>query len=181
MAPSTDDPRRPKNAEESLPPFLLTPPPPAPPRLIIRPLRPADIRPLHAACYPDHPFRAFDEACLRALAAYTRGRCFPLIATVQEAIVGRGQLQIYANAAEIADLLVAPAYRDQGIGTALIAVLTNIARHMRRPLLEIGVMPDNVRVLALYQRLGFTISREIRLPQTGKTGIILERLLVIDS
>ncbi len=93
------------------------------------------------------------------------GRCYWLVVCHEaEQIVGSGQLVIYPHGSELANLFVVPARRDEGIGTALIDVLTAIACHLNLTSLEIGVSVNNGRALHLYQRLGFTIDRQIDLP-----------------
>ena len=169
--------RRSQPAGDKLPESLFIPAPLPLPGLTFRLLQSADIDPLHAACYADRPFHTFRESCRRALTRLSQGRCYPLVAVHNGELVGHAQLVIYPNVAEIANLAVAPAWQGQGIGTALITALTQIARHTRHSFLEIGVHESNQRALALYQRLGFTISREIKLPPKGEKGIILEKLL----
>lgn len=175
MPRPTSEPRRLVRA--MLPASLFVPTPLPHPRLTFRLLQPADIGPLHAACYTDRPFLAFLEVCRRALTGLSQGRCYPLVAVQDGELVGQAQLVIYPSAAEIANLAVAPTWQGQGIGTALIAVLTQIARYTGQSVLEIGAHESNQRALALYQRLGFTISREIKLSPNGDKGIILERFL----
>ena len=162
---------------DTLPASLLIPTPLPLTGLAFRLLQAADISPLHTACFADRPFLPFREGCRRALTGLSQGRCYPLVAANSNQLVGHGQLVIYASVAEIANLVVAPAWRGQGIGTALITVLAQIARYTGQSVLEIGAHESNQRALALYQRLGFTISREIKLSPKGDKGIILERLL----
>ena len=172
MPPKIVDPRR-QQGDESL--FI---PPPLPlSGLTVRLMQPADVGWLHDACYPDRPFHLFHESCRRALTRLSQGRCYPIVAVNEGELVGHAQLVIYARVAEIADLAVANAWQGQGVGTALIMALTQIARYTHQSVLEIGVYETNQRALTLYQRLGFIVSREIKLPPKGEKGIILERLL----
>jgi len=101
-----------------------------------------------------------------------------LVAEVSGAgIVGSGQLVRYSGRqAEIADLVVSTAWRDQGVGTALIQVLTQIAQAGRIWHLEIGVTDDNERALALYRRLGFLPEREVTLPGGGSAFFLVKEL-----
>ncbi len=91
-------------------------------------------------------------------------------------IIGSGQLISRANKAEIAELAVHPNYQNRGVGTAIIHILTQIARERQTPLLEIGAAIENKAALRLYRRLGFGRERLIRLP-TNQEAIILKKNL----
>jgi len=84
-----------------------------------------------------------------------------LVATNRHAqVIGYGQLQHIVYTAEISDLIVLPAYRSRGIGTAIIRELVQ-----QTPIryVEIGVALANPRALALYQQLGFMPQTERRM------------------
>jgi ribosomal protein S18 acetylase RimI-like enzyme len=150
----------------TLPLALFTPSTPLS-DFLFRLAQPADLFGWHHACYPTQLFATARERFAHILEMQAAGRCYQVI--VQEsrpdgAIIGGGRLVHYLNNAEIADLNIAPAYQGQGIGAALIEVLLAIGRHLRLPAVEIGVTAENSRALALYQRLGFTEDRRLRLP-----------------
>lgn len=86
--------------------------------------------------------------------------------------MGSAKLIAYVHRVEIADLVVDTPYRDRGIGTALIAILVQIAAHAGFSSVEIGVMAANERALALYKRLGFRVKGELALPGEARALIL---------
>lgn len=78
-------------------------------------------------------------------------------------MIGFGQLTIWSRSAEISDLIVSEAWRNQGIGSAMIARLIESARSLAKNRVEIGVAARNQRALALYRRLGFREDRTLNL------------------
>jgi ribosomal protein S18 acetylase RimI-like enzyme len=91
-------------------------------------------------------------------------------------VIGSGQLIFQADTAEIAELSVHPTYRNQGIGTAIIHILTQIAQERKTSILEIGADIDNEAALRLYRRLGFGRDRYLRLPN-AQEAIVLKKYL----
>ncbi len=150
---------------EPLPAQLFIPPSDALPDMTFRLAVADDLRPLHTTCHADKLFPQFRDHFEKMMGWQRNGRCYWLVVCHEaEQIVGSGQLVIYPHGSELANLFVVPARRDEGIGTALIDVLTAIACHLNLTSLEIGVSVNNGRALHLYQRLGFTIDRQIDLP-----------------
>ncbi len=142
-----------------------TSPAPAPrPAWRLRPALPADSRLLHRYCMPEAE-PAFVERLLRHCqqAALNR-RGLGLVAALPDGrLVGFGQLTLWPRAAEISDLVVAEAWRGQGIGSALITRLIQAAREMAVDKVEIGVALHNYRALRLYRQLGFNYGRTLDL------------------
>ena len=135
----------------------------------------SDCQPLHIACFPEKPFIQFRSHCHHLLEWQDDGRCYWLVGINKTGqINASGQLVLYPHGAELANLSVIPTRRSEGIGTALIGVLTAVARHLQLPSLEISVAVSNTRALALYQRLGFTEDRRLQLPH-DKSVIILHK------
>jgi RimJ/RimL family protein N-acetyltransferase len=148
----------------TLPASLFTSPA-LPPNFTFRLAQSADLPGWHHACYPTQLFTTARERFAHILEMQAAGRCYLVL--VEEpggTIVGGGRLVRFPNGAEIADLNIDPTHQGQGIGTALITVLLTLAHHLALPAVEIGVSSDNGRALALYQRLGFTEDRRLRLP-----------------
>lgn len=136
-----------------------------------------DQRPLHAACFPDKSFAQFHNHFAKMFDWQTKNRCFWLVASDKKGeIVGSGQLVLYPHGSELANLVVVPARRNEGIGSAMIDVLTAVARHLNLTSLEIGVAVSNGRALALYERHGFTIDRQLNLPNQ-EPALILHKTL----
>ena len=93
-----------------------------------------------------------------------QGRGYGIVAYhAQDGILGYGQLTVWPRTTEISDLIVAPAYRGRGIGTALICVLIEKVHVWGLSQVEIGAALSNPRALHLYRRLGFQEDRTIEL------------------
>lgn len=149
----------------------------APSGLSLRLARADDLRPLHTTCHPDKPLLQFRAHFEKMLDWQENDRCCWLVACDETGqIVGSGELVAYPHGNELANLVVIPTRRDEGIGTAMIEVLTAVARHLGLDGLEIGVDVSNGRALALYERLGFTMDRQLNLPNQ-EPAIILHKAL----
>lgn len=160
-----------------LPADLFALPPGAPSDLLLRPVRADDLRPLHTACYPDKPRPQFQAHFEKMYRWRENGRCCWLVACDKTGqIVGSGQLVLYPHGNELANMVVVPARQNEGIGTAMIEVLTAVARHLGLDSLEIGVDVGNGRARQLYQRLGFTIDRQLNLPGQEPALILYKAL-----
>lgn len=154
----------------------LTPKKPIP-GITFRLAQPQDLPALQENCYPETERRPFQDHYSYLLRWQKNGRCAILIAETHfPTIIGSGQLIRRGDTAEIAELSVHPGYRNQGIGTALIDILTQIARQQKTSILEIGAEVNNQAALRLYRRLGFGRNRLLNLP-TGQKAIILNKSL----
>jgi ribosomal protein S18 acetylase RimI-like enzyme len=126
---------------------------------------------LQESCWPDKSLDAVRVLVQRVEILSRRGRGFGIVAesgrAIDRRIIGYAQLTIWPRVAEISDLIVAPAFRDMGIGTALIHYLIEKARIWPMSHVEIGVARSNPRAYALYQRLGFNEDRTITLDIGG--------------
>jgi len=92
-----------------------------------------------------------------------QGRGLGIIVLDDARVIAYGQVAMWTRCAEISDLLVSEDYRSQGIGTAMIQYLAQVARDIYAPCLEIGVVERNERALALYEKLGFERTRTLML------------------
>jgi len=160
----------------TLPPHLLQPPLAAPADLRFRLVGQDDYDVLYAMSYAHKGAGKFWHHFEQLLEWQENGRAAWLIAERNNRVIGSGELIIYPHGAELANLFIVPQHRGRGVGTALIIVLSRIARHMEQAGLEIGVAEDNVRAAALYRRLGFVDDRKIKLI-TGETAVILYKTL----
>lgn len=104
---------------------------------------PADVRDYLAWCL--HPSR--------------KDRIVRLVAEANGEAVGNAQLTRWAQTGEIGSLVVAPAFRRQGLAQRLISELIDEARRRGLFAVEISVSEHHPAVLAFYQELGF---REIQ-------------------
>ena len=64
--------------------------------------------------------------------------------------------------AELCDLVVAPAYRRRGVGSALVAAAKRWARDRRYEYLQLSVLAQNSEAIALYEAQDF-IAADLRL------------------
>jgi ribosomal protein S18 acetylase RimI-like enzyme len=129
----------------------------------VRRVSPDDAAQLQESCWANWPVEVVSEALERVEILAQQGRGFAVVACQRERILGYGQMTVWPRAAEISDLIVAPPYRDNGIGTALIGYLVDKVRTWHLPHVEIGAALSNPRALALYRRLGFKDARTIEL------------------
>lgn len=127
------------------------------------PLDLSQIPALHRACWPEAPFIHSFDLLSNIARRCEQGRAWALTALNAGEPVGFAQLARWASCVEISDLIVSPEWRGQGVGTALITALLDIARQHGFERVEIGVAEANARALALYQRLGFEEWRHVLL------------------
>jgi ribosomal protein S18 acetylase RimI-like enzyme len=136
---------------------------------------PEDLQTLHQAGYRRKPFLAFRSHFFQLIDWQEHGRCYWLVGLNKSGqFVASGQLVLYPHGAELANLTVVPERRGEGVGTAMIQVLTAVANYLNLPSLEIGVATSNVRALTLYQQLGFHQDRIVQLPN-DEPAIILHK------
>lgn len=128
-----------------------------------RPARPADLDALHAACWPDQPRERVARLLDRARRIASDGRGLGVVALRDGHIIGYGQVMLWARCAEISDLMITPAQRGGGTGTALIQYLCRVARDLHTGCIEIGAETGNTRALALYRRLGFVDTHTVEI------------------
>jgi len=80
------------------------------------------------------------------------------------AIVGTGYLRSWMRSAEISDVFVNPAYRRQGIASALMQALIDCARAYKYRTVQLTCDTTNTPALTLYHKLGFEALRVLSLP-----------------
>ncbi len=131
--------------------------------LTLRPVETDDAIPLQRTCWP-HLTPAEVQWWLTGLSERReRGLAWGIVALVDGVIAGYGQLTRLGGRAEISDLIVGESWRGQGVGTAIITRLIEMARSQQFLEVEIGVAESNPRALRLYHRLGFREKRRIML------------------
>jgi ribosomal protein S18 acetylase RimI-like enzyme len=134
------------------------------PQLHIRPVRLGDIVDLQENCWPERDAEAIYHFVLRIIRSARDGRGLGIVISRDPAqAVAYGQFVMWPRCGEISDLIVAPAHRQQGLGTALIQYLVRAAQEMQAECVDIGAASSNPRALALYRRLGFRESYTQRL------------------
>jgi ribosomal protein S18 acetylase RimI-like enzyme len=137
---------------------------PPDPQVTIRPVRLGDLSSLQHNCWPQRDPDWIYHFVLRIRENARAGRGHgAVIVDDEDAVLGYGQFMLWPRCGEISDLFIAPGYRDQGLGTALIQYLVRVAHDMNAACVDIGAARSNPRALALYRRLGFRDSYTQRL------------------
>lgn len=149
----------------------------APVGITVRPIGAADLRPLHAALFSTQPFAQF-QAHYRQFGRWQtcRRACWLVAVAGVHGLVGSGQLRCYPRRAEIANLIVAAAWRGQGIGAALVQSLVAAAQQLDWEAVEVLVAPTNGRAQTFYRRLGFTLTQTLQLTP-GAPALLLRKPL----
>lgn len=144
----------------------------------LRPVQLTDSESLATDCWPSRPYTTVYNLVMRAVRYAAEGRGLGVVAvTPTGGICGFGQVVMWPTCAEISDMVVTQAYRNQGIGTAIIQTLAQVAIQMGAEELEIGAALDNPRAATLYRRLGFADSHTVMLNMgTGKEKVLFLRL-----
>jgi GNAT superfamily N-acetyltransferase len=130
----------------------------------IRPARLDDAVALHRHCYPEADPSDVRDYLVWCLHPSREDMIVRLVAEVNGEAVGNAQLTRWPQAGEIGSLVVAPAFRRQGIARRLISELINEARRRGLLAVEISVSERHPTTLAFYQELGF---REIQGTKRG--------------
>ncbi|KQZ87974.1 hypothetical protein ASD62_00175 [Phycicoccus sp. Root563] len=97
-----------------------------------------------------------------------------LLAHRDEAVVGFALFAPNARATEVFYLAVDPEAWGGGIGTALLAAVDDLARQDDRPL-ELWVIDDNARAIAVYERAGWLPTDEV--VRDGASGRLERRFV----
>lgn len=122
---------------------------------VVRLWQEEDILPLYKAFHRQEKAHLFWERCRHLLKRFQEGTAYPVIALSQGKIIGRAHLIHYRQLMEIAELIVLPDYRRQGVATRLIETLLAVAQQRGIAEIEICTEEENVPALHLYQKLGF--------------------------
>ncbi len=113
---------------------------------------------LAAVPWPDATRRAFVDSQFELQHRHYIGQYSDAAFLIVER-TGRplGRLYMHADgdALHIIDILLLSAVRGQGVGTALLAHVQQLARQHACKAVQLSVLRDNAAALRLYQRLGF--------------------------
>jgi ribosomal protein S18 acetylase RimI-like enzyme len=123
--------------------------------ITVRPAHLSDALALQQTCWPNRLLTSIVDLLERAEKLEQHRRGLGVVGVLNGRVCAYGMLTLWPRAAEISDLIVSAADRDQGIGSQIITYLTEMAHGWRVQMLEIGVALSNPRALALYRRLGF--------------------------
>ncbi len=127
----------------------------------LRPVSRDDVQKLLQTCWQETPADVAHEKLALLCALQAQGRALGAVVETADVLIGYGQVMRWREGAEIADLFVIDIARGFGIGSALIAYLLATARSWGVPYAELGVLQDNLRARALYERLGFRYVQSI--------------------
>lgn len=133
----------------------------------LRPVVLADAPALNLNCWPERHIEAISAFINDVLNRTERQLTWGIVAIADGEVAGYGQLGRWGRVGEISDLIVTESLRDQGIGTAIIRHLVELARQMSLQRVEIGVQAANVDALRLYRRIGFVEKRRVTM-QLGR-------------
>ncbi|MBN2303761.1 MAG: GNAT family N-acetyltransferase [Anaerolineae bacterium] len=129
----------------------------------MRPVQITDGEPLKGMCWPDRAPERITGLLQRAQKLAFNRKGVGVVGLDNGTLCGFGMLTLWPRAAEISDLIVHSDHRSRGIGSAIIAYLTQAARRLHAEYIEIGAAESNPRALALYRRLGFIDDRIIKI------------------
>ena len=132
----------------------------------MRPVCRDDVDGLRRVCWAGKSVSYCADRTRRVMQSYVRRQGLGVIVLdeTRQRIIAYGQIMRLAKRVEISDLIVAQAYRGQGVGTAMIQYLIQEMRRLQTLCcVEIGVLVSNTRALALYRRLGFVDSYQLSL------------------
>lgn len=83
------------------------------------------------------------------------GNIYVAVAETDGEKAGYGEIRIVAGEAQIYNIAIAPEYRKQGIGEALLMHLIEAGRERGCALVTLEVRAGNEAAMALYKKLGF--------------------------
>lgn len=83
------------------------------------------------------------------------GNVYVAVAETGGEKAGYGEIRIVADEAQIYNIAIAPEYRKQGIGEALLMHLIEAGRERGCALVTLEVRAGNEAAMALYKKLGF--------------------------
>ncbi len=132
---------------------------------VIRSVRLVDAPDLQRNCFPEQSLIEVEHYLAWCLAQADKGSTVRLVSEVGGEVVANGQLSIRHRVGEIGSLIVAPAHRRRGLGSALLDAL--LAKAAQRGLTAVEIMADTGEpwVRAWYERRGFLFVEERTLPR----------------
>lgn len=144
--------------------------------IVLRSLHLSDAEDLQRHCFPDQPLADVRDYLCWCLAQIDKGRMVRLVAEANGQVIGSGQLTIHRSAAEIGSLVVAPCWRRQGIGTALLKALIDSAQAHGVQALELRASVYQPWLQRWYAGLGFLPDGERTL--SGNERVVAMRRLL---
>ena len=140
--------------------------------LSLRPVQSSDATDLHKYCFPDLSLEDVRDYVRWCLLQMDKGRMLRLVVEADGQVVANGQLTIQHSCGEIGSLIVAPEYRRQGVGRALLGVLVKEAHKRQVHTLEILASSDVPWLRAWYQEYGFSYCGDKILPGDERVAVL---------
>ena len=106
-----------------------------------------------SACYTAQDLERF----------FTKQDEWVCLAEVGGRVVGFLSIEVHREETDflyLDDISVTAAYRNRGIGTALLGIAADYARQLRVPAVLLHVRKDNTAARRLYRRLGYAVLRD---------------------
>ena len=138
----------------------------------LRPARQTDAFDLGRNCFPEQTLDEVQGYLYWCLPHQARGRVVRLVAEMDGQVIANGQLTLLRDRGEIGSLVVAPPYRQRGIGTALVQALLRHARQHNLCTIEISASTNMPWIRAWYERLGFVYQGEHTFPGQEQVAIL---------
>ena len=138
----------------------------------LRPVQPSDVSDLRKNCFPDLSLSVVLDYVRWCLLQMDKGRMLRLVVEADGQVVANGQLTIRRSWGEIGSLIVAPRYRRQGIGKALLGALVKEAHKRQVHTLEILADPAVPWLQAWYQEHGFSYCGAKILPRDERVAVL---------
>ena len=145
----------------------------------IRPIEFADHASLQQHCYPHEAPGAVRERVRWAAIRSHEGALVAMVGELDGDVIAHAQLHLKGRIGEISSLIVSEPMREQGIATAMVRVLREIARDHGALILTVAVDPQARRVQGFYRGLGFEPYKMVRVPRPGyvSSGLYMKRML----
>jgi ribosomal protein S18 acetylase RimI-like enzyme len=137
-----------------------------------RPARMTDTFALGRNCFPEQTLDEVHEYLQWCLDQQERGRMTRLVVEMNGQAIANGQLTLLRDRGEIGSLVVAAAYRQRGIGTALVLALVEHATKHDLRAIEISAPAEAPWIRAWYERLGFVYQGDHIYPGPERVAIL---------
>ena len=104
------------------------------------------------------------------------GNVYVAVAEADGEKAGYGEIRIVAGEAQIYNIAIAPEYRKQGIGEALLMHLIDAGKERGCSLVTLEVRAGNEAAMALYKKLGFreVVRRKRYYAKGGEDAVLMD-------
>jgi len=145
----------------------------------IRPVVFADHVSLQRHCYAHESAVIIRERVRWAAIKSHEGALVALVGELDGDVIAYVQLHLKGKIGEISSLIVSEPLRGQGIATAMVRVVREIARDHGLQILIVAVDPQARRVRGFYRGLGFEPYKTVKVPRPGyvSPGLYMKQML----